>query len=177
MNICLNRQQKDEFVKRGFSRRDLGRVAAMITAGAALPFWNEPAMAQLSAIRGAMPPDAVKINANENPLGPCEEALAAIHKVADVYKRQRLSDALPKTVIPLSKPLGSPAPHPPPVGPGPAMVSFDIVATVDEPPLIATMYVWFCASAVKGAAGAWIVVSSCPAPTIERLSVIATCST
>ena len=80
MTICLNRQQKDEFVKRGFSRRDLGRVAAMITAGAALPFWNEPAMAQLSAIRGAMPPDAVKINANENPLGPCEEALAAIHK-------------------------------------------------------------------------------------------------
>ena len=82
MTICLNRQQKDEFVKRGFSRRDLGRVAAMITAGAALPFWNEPAMAQLSAIRGAMPPDAVKINANENPLGPCEDALAAIHKVA-----------------------------------------------------------------------------------------------
>jgi histidinol-phosphate aminotransferase len=82
MTICLNRQQKDEFVKRGFSRRDLGRVAAMLTAGAALPFWNEPAMAQLSAIRGAMPPDAVKINANENPLGPCEEALAAIHKVA-----------------------------------------------------------------------------------------------
>ena len=82
MNICLNRQQKDEFVKRGFSRRDLGRVAAMITAGGALLFWNEPAMAQLSAIRGAMPPDAVKINANENPLGPCEDALAAIHKVA-----------------------------------------------------------------------------------------------
>jgi histidinol-phosphate aminotransferase len=82
MNICLNRQQKNEFVQRGFSRRDLGRVAAMITAGAALPFWNEPAMAQLSAIRGIMPPDAVKINANENPLGPCEEALAAIHKVA-----------------------------------------------------------------------------------------------
>jgi histidinol-phosphate aminotransferase len=82
MTICLNRQQKDEFVKRGFSRRDLGRVAAMLAAGAALPFWNEPAMAQLSAIRGAMPPDAVKINANENPLGPCEDALAAIHKVA-----------------------------------------------------------------------------------------------
>ena len=44
MTISLNRQQKDEFVKRGFSRRDLGRVAAMITAGVALPFWNEPAM-------------------------------------------------------------------------------------------------------------------------------------
>jgi len=77
MNVCLNRQQKDEFVKRGFSRRDLGRVAAMMAAGAALPFWNEPAMAQVSAIRGPMPADAVMINANENPLGPCEEALAA----------------------------------------------------------------------------------------------------
>jgi histidinol-phosphate/aromatic aminotransferase/cobyric acid decarboxylase-like protein len=29
-----------------------------------------------------MPPDAVKINANENPLGPCEEAVSAIHAVA-----------------------------------------------------------------------------------------------
>jgi histidinol-phosphate aminotransferase len=29
-----------------------------------------------------MPPDAVKINANENPLGPCPEALEAIYKVA-----------------------------------------------------------------------------------------------
>jgi histidinol-phosphate/aromatic aminotransferase/cobyric acid decarboxylase-like protein len=38
-------------------------------------------MAQLSAVRN-MPPDAVKINANENPLGPCTEALAAIHSVA-----------------------------------------------------------------------------------------------
>src|SRR5260370_9870817 len=82
MNVCLNEQQKNEFVKRGFSRRNFGRLAAMITAGATLPFYNEPAMAQLSAIRGGMPADAVKINANENPLGPCEDALAAIHKVA-----------------------------------------------------------------------------------------------
>ena len=92
MNICLTRQQKNEFVQRGLSRRDLGRVAAMITAGAALPFWNEPAMAQLSAIRGIMPPDAVKINANENPLGPCEEALAAIHTVAKDGGRYRYED-------------------------------------------------------------------------------------
>jgi histidinol-phosphate/aromatic aminotransferase/cobyric acid decarboxylase-like protein len=53
----------------------------MIGAGAALPFYNEPALAQLSAIRGPMPPDAVKINANENPLGPCPEAAEAIHKI------------------------------------------------------------------------------------------------
>ncbi|MGD0777752.1 MAG: pyridoxal phosphate-dependent aminotransferase [Candidatus Solibacter sp.] len=82
MNVCLNRQQKNELVQRGFSRRNFGRLAAMLTAGATLPFYNESAMAQLSAIRGPMPADAVKINANENPLGPCEEALAAIHKVA-----------------------------------------------------------------------------------------------
>ena len=82
MNVCLTQQQKNDFVKRGFSRRNFGRLAAMLTAGAALPFYNEPAMAQLSAIRGPMPADAVKINANENPLGPCEDALAAIHKVA-----------------------------------------------------------------------------------------------
>ena len=82
MNVCLTEEQKREFGQRGFSRRTFGRIAAMMTAGAALPFYNEPAMAQLSALRGQMPPDAVKINANENPLGPCEEALSAIHAVA-----------------------------------------------------------------------------------------------
>src|SRR5262249_62071841 len=53
----------------------------MMTTGTALPFFNESAMAQLSAVRG-MSPDAVKINANENPLGPGPEALEAIHSVA-----------------------------------------------------------------------------------------------
>jgi histidinol-phosphate aminotransferase len=77
-NILTGAQQSD-FVKRGFSRRDLGRIAALLTTGAALPFYNEPALAQLSAIRGPIPADAVKIDANENPLGPCEEAAAAIH--------------------------------------------------------------------------------------------------
>src|ERR1019366_8020633 len=82
MNVCLKRQQKDDLVKRGFSRRSFGRLAAMITAGAALPFNNERAVPQPPPTRGGIPADAVKINANENPLGPCEEALAAIHKVA-----------------------------------------------------------------------------------------------
>ena len=53
-----------ELTKRGISRRSIGRFAALMTAGAALPFYNEPAMAQLSA-RGDIPPDAIKINANE----------------------------------------------------------------------------------------------------------------
>jgi histidinol-phosphate aminotransferase len=81
MNFHLNEKQKRDLIQRGFSRRNFGRIAAMMSAGATLPFFNEPAMAQLSAVRN-MPPDAVKINANENPLGPCPEALEAIHKIA-----------------------------------------------------------------------------------------------
>ena len=64
-----------------FSRRSLGRRAlTLLGAGAALPFYNEPALAQLSMI-GPLPPGAVKINANENPLGPCPEAAEAIFGV------------------------------------------------------------------------------------------------
>ena len=77
MNDLLTPQLKDDFIRRGFSRRSFGRLAAMIGGGAAFPFLNEPALAQLSAVRN-MPPDAVKINANENPLGPCLEALDAM---------------------------------------------------------------------------------------------------
>jgi len=79
MDSVLTREQKRDFLQRGFSRRNFGRIAAMITAGAALPFYNEPALAQLSARN--IPPDAVKIDANENPLGPCPEAAEAIHKI------------------------------------------------------------------------------------------------
>ena len=78
IHTVLREDQALDFVKRGFSRRNFGRIAAMITAGATLPFYNEPALAQLSA-RGKLPADAVKIDANENPLGPCDEAAAAIH--------------------------------------------------------------------------------------------------
>ncbi len=82
MTSCLQAEQKREFLQRGFSRRHFGRLATMLGAGAAaLPFYNEPALAQLSAVRGPMPPDAVRINANENPLGPCDEAADAIHGV------------------------------------------------------------------------------------------------
>jgi len=53
----------------------------MLTAGATLPFFNESAMAQLSMVKGNIPPDAVLINANENPMGPCPEAAEAIHNI------------------------------------------------------------------------------------------------
>src|SRR3954449_11537266 len=81
MNVALCAEQKRDFMKRGFSRRSFGRIAAIITTGAALPFYNEPALAQFSKMQA--PPDAVMINANENPLGPCPEARAAIHSMVD----------------------------------------------------------------------------------------------
>ena len=81
MTLALNAEQKRGLVKRGFTRRNFGRFATMLTAGAALPFYNEPALAQLSMLKGPMPADAVKINANENPMGPCPDAAEAIHNV------------------------------------------------------------------------------------------------
>lgn len=81
MQNILNPEIRKELIQRGFSRRTFGRFAAMITAGATMPFYNESALAQgLSAVRG-LPPDAVRINANENPLGPCPEAAEAIYGV------------------------------------------------------------------------------------------------
>jgi histidinol-phosphate aminotransferase len=82
MDLFWNRRQERKSGVRGMSRRSLGRMAAMISAAAALPLYNESALAQLSAIAGPLPPDAVKINANENPLGPCPEALDAIERFA-----------------------------------------------------------------------------------------------
>ena len=63
-----------------FSRRNFHKLASLLAAGAALPFYNERALAQLSMVRN-LPPDAVKINANENPMGPCPEAAEAIHAI------------------------------------------------------------------------------------------------
>jgi histidinol-phosphate aminotransferase len=100
MNNALNNEQVSELLNRGFSRRALGRFATMITAGAALPFYNEPAMAQLSRVRGAIPPDAVIINANENPLGPCPAAMEAIYSVVKKGGRYNydLTDGMAKTL-------------------------------------------------------------------------------
>jgi histidinol-phosphate aminotransferase len=81
MNNVLSEKQQEHFLSRGFSRRNFGRIATMLTAGATLPFYNEPALAQLSRVEA--PPDAVFINSNENPLGPSQPAReAAIAMVA-----------------------------------------------------------------------------------------------
>ena len=77
----LTEHDKKQFEQRGFSRRSFGRLATLLAAGSSLPFYNEPALAQLSKIEADAPPDAVMINANENPLGPCPEAREAVANV------------------------------------------------------------------------------------------------
>ncbi|MCU1328831.1 MAG: aminotransferase [Bryobacterales bacterium] len=80
--MTLNKQDQKSFLSRGFNRRDLTKIAAMVAAGTTLPFYNEPALAQLSRVDN-VPPDAVLINANENPLGPCESAREAVHNIVN----------------------------------------------------------------------------------------------
>ena len=83
MNTVLSKKTQREFLERGFTRRHLGRIAAMIgTGAAAMPFFNEAALAQLSRVDN-VPPDSVFINSNENPLGPCTEAREAAHQMVE----------------------------------------------------------------------------------------------
>ena len=78
----LSRSALDDLENRGFTRRDLFRVAGLVAAGASLPFASEPAMAQLSSLGGRLPEGAIKINANEFPTGPSKAALDALVRVA-----------------------------------------------------------------------------------------------
>jgi histidinol-phosphate aminotransferase len=83
----LAQKEIDSLQKKGFTRRHLGRITTLLAGGAALPFYNEFAMAQdaqqrMRGARRAMDPDAVRISSNENPLGPCKEGLEAIAKVS-----------------------------------------------------------------------------------------------
>ena len=98
--MILSKEQKQDFIERGFSRRHFGRIAAIVSAGmASIPMSTEMAYAQLSKVKG-MPADAVKINANENPLGPSAEAAEAIHNVVKLGGRYtyELTDEFQETL-------------------------------------------------------------------------------
>ena len=95
----------DDLVARGFTRRHLLRVAALVGAGATtLHLGGERALAQLSNA-GAIPDDAVKINANEFPEGPSERALAALAEAARQGNRYQYpeTDALVKAAATLEE--------------------------------------------------------------------------
>src|ERR1700742_159476 len=82
IKMTLNAKKQLDLLERGFSRRNFGIIAGMMAAaGSSLPLiGGEPSLAQLSKITN-IPADAVMINANENPLGPSPEALAAAQKI------------------------------------------------------------------------------------------------
>jgi histidinol-phosphate aminotransferase len=77
MSFIFSELQQQNLLCRGFSRRSFGRVAALLAAGSVLPLSGESVLAQLSALPGGVPAGAVKIDANENPMGPCPEAIEA----------------------------------------------------------------------------------------------------
>lgn len=94
--MSLPMKEQDALLNKGFSRRQLGRIASLLSAGAALPFYNEFAMAQDAErrmMRGAggagrmNDPDLVRISSNENPMGPCKEALESMAKIAPLAWR------------------------------------------------------------------------------------------
>jgi len=79
--VSFGSSVETDLASRGFTRRHMLRVAALVAAGSALPFSSERALAQLSDA-GKLPDDAVKINANEFPEGPSARALEALAEVA-----------------------------------------------------------------------------------------------
>jgi histidinol-phosphate/aromatic aminotransferase/cobyric acid decarboxylase-like protein len=89
------------------SRRGWGRAALLLGGG--LPFYNESALAQLSHI-GPLPEDAVLLNANESPLGPCPQALEAMSGVLRRGGRYLFGESLKLARI-LAAQEGLPADH------------------------------------------------------------------
>src|SRR4051794_1680594 len=94
--MSLQPKVQEELLARGYSRRNIARIA--LGAAAALPFFHEFAFAQDDGdapARGrgnrggrvAMDPDAIRISSNENPMGPSKEGLEAISRVAPLAWR------------------------------------------------------------------------------------------
>jgi histidinol-phosphate aminotransferase len=67
-------------MNRSLSRRTFFRMAAAASAAAAVPILTEPqlARAQRAGLTHDYGPDSVRIDANENPLGPCSGACAVM---------------------------------------------------------------------------------------------------
>jgi histidinol-phosphate aminotransferase len=75
----IEHEAREDLLERGYSRRQLGRIAALIGGGAALTQIAGPALAQSNAARGVI--GAVRIGANECWTGPFPEAAAAAARI------------------------------------------------------------------------------------------------
>jgi histidinol-phosphate aminotransferase len=87
--MSLTRNVQRELMERGYSRRQIGRIA--LGAAAVIPFFHEFAFAGQddSPARpgAAFDPEIVRITSNENPMGPTKEGLEAIAKCAPLAWR------------------------------------------------------------------------------------------
>jgi len=83
--MTLARKTEESLLERGYSRRQIARIA--MGAAAAIPFFTEFAQAQQAdqqmARRTRQPfdPEVVRISSNENPMGPTPEGIDAMAKV------------------------------------------------------------------------------------------------
>jgi histidinol-phosphate aminotransferase len=90
--MTLSRKTEESLLERGYSRRQISRIA--LGAFAAVPFFSEFAQAQqaenkmLARVGGrrggttpAYDPDVVRITSNENPMGPSKEGIEAMARV------------------------------------------------------------------------------------------------
>ncbi len=100
----LSQKTQESLLERGFSRRQISKIA--MGAAAAIPFFNEFALAQQAEETPAAParrggrggggggggmraydPEVVNISQNENPMGPTKEGIEAMAKVAPLAWR------------------------------------------------------------------------------------------
>ncbi|WP_340264486.1 pyridoxal phosphate-dependent aminotransferase [Sphingobium mellinum] len=83
MTMMLETHAREDLMDRGYSRRQIGRVAALVSAGAAAQsLLLQPAFAQQQAARGVK--GAVRIGANECWTGPFPSGVEAIAKAGSV---------------------------------------------------------------------------------------------
>jgi histidinol-phosphate aminotransferase len=76
----MEQEARADLLERGYSRRQLGRIAALVGGGAVLAQVAGQAQAQSQAARGVA--GAVRIGANECWTGPFPEAVAAAGRIA-----------------------------------------------------------------------------------------------
>jgi histidinol-phosphate aminotransferase len=92
------------------TRRDFAKAVAFMGAASTLPFYNEMTMAQDLKAIAAIPNDYVRINANENPMGPCPAAIDAVRALAPLGGRYHF-DQTHKFVDEMSTVTGLPESH------------------------------------------------------------------
>jgi histidinol-phosphate aminotransferase len=87
--MAVFKKRDTKVVEVGVTRREMGRFFGAMAAGAAgLPLFSESALAReaelhlMKAMRGAAyTGEVTRINANENPLGPCKDGLEAMARI------------------------------------------------------------------------------------------------